>query len=147
MGNVIIAMSFLTKYSVSVDVKNHTIHFPDISLQLKQKHTGKFKCSMVELRATQRVVLNPFQQVLVNVDTDRDLADSTGIVEATEAFQRKSAMWVSPSISQLTNKQTAVQVTNPNNHTYTINPGTVVAFFKILTPTKQLMWCQCRTNT
>ena len=96
MGNVIIGMSFLTKYSVSVDVKNHTVHFPDISLQLKQKRTGKFKCSMVELRATQRVVLNPFQQVLVNVDTDRDLADSTGIVEATEAFQRKSAMWVSP---------------------------------------------------
>ena len=37
MKLVLIGMSFFEKYSVTVDLKNHLVHPPDISMQIRRK--------------------------------------------------------------------------------------------------------------
>ena len=48
MGNIFNGMIFLRKYSVTIDINDHLLHFPDLSLQFKHAN-GKYKCKMCEL--------------------------------------------------------------------------------------------------
>ena len=58
MGNILIGMSFFKKYSVTLDLANNIVRFPDITLQLRPTN-GKFKTKMMELRTSQKVVYTP----------------------------------------------------------------------------------------
>ena len=79
MGNVLIGMSFFRKYSVTLDLANNIVKFPDITLQLRSVN-GKFKNKLLELKTTQKMVVQPNQQVFVPVVVERDLGDITGTV-------------------------------------------------------------------
>ena len=76
MGNVLIGMSFFKKYSVTLDLANNIIKFPEIALQLRSVN-GKFKNQLLQLKTTQKMVIQPNQQVFVPVVIERDLEEIT----------------------------------------------------------------------
>ena len=85
------------------------------------------------------------QQVFAPVVIERDLGDITGTVEGLPAFERRSHLLVSPALSETQEGQTHVQITNPLEYQISINVGTAVASFKIMTP-KQATNLQPMTN-
>ena len=133
MGNVLIGMSFFKKYSVTLDLANNIFKFTDITLQLRSVN-GKFKNKLLELKITQKVVIHLKQQVFVLVVIERDLGDITGTVEGLPAFERHSHLLVSLALSDTQEGRTHVQITKPLDYQITINVGTAVASFKIMTP-------------
>ena len=133
MGNILIGMSFFKKYSVTLDLANNIVRFPEITLQLRPQ-IGKFKLQMLELRASQKTTIPPQQQVFIPVETEKDIGHVTGTVEAFPAFERKTELLVSPSMSEINDQQSHVQITNYLDHTITISQHTTVAVFRILTP-------------
>ena len=133
MGNVLIGMSFIKKDSVTLDLANNIVKFPDITLQLRSVNRT-FKNKLLELKTTQKMVIQPYQQVFVPVIIERDLGDITGTVEGLPAFERRSHLLVSPALSKTREGRTHVQITNPLDYQITINVGTPVASFKIMTP-------------
>ena len=144
MGNILIGMSFFKKYSVTLDLANNIVKFPDITLQLRSVN-GNFKNKLLELKTTQKTVIQPNQQVFVPVVIERDLGDITGTVEGLPAFERRSHLLVSPALNETQEGRTHVQITNPLDYQITINVGTPVASFKIMTP-KQANNLQPMTN-
>ena len=65
---------------------------------------------------------------------ERDLGNITGTVEGLPAFERRTNLLVSPALSGTQEGRTHVQITNPLDYQITINVGTAVASFNILTP-------------
>ena len=63
------------KYSVTPDLANNIVKFPDITLQLRSVNE-KFKNKLLELQTTQKMVIQPHQQVFVPVVIERNLATS-----------------------------------------------------------------------
>ena len=144
MGNILIGMSFFKKYSVTLDLANNIVKFPDITLQLRSVN-GNFKNKLLELKTTQKTVIQPNQQVFVPVVIEHDLGDITGTVEGLPAFERRSHLLVSPALNETQEGRTHVQITNPLDYQITNNVGTPVASFKIMTP-KQANNLQPMTN-
>ena len=66
MGNILIEMSFFKKYSVTLDLANNVVKFPDITLQLKPKR-GRYKMQMIEIQTTQKTVIQPDHQIIFPV--------------------------------------------------------------------------------
>ena len=132
MGNILIGMSFFKKFSVTLDLANNIVRFPEITLQLKPN--GKFRLQMLELRTTQETTISPGQQIFVHATTNKDIGTVTGTIEAFPAFERKTELLVSPSMSEIKDQQTYVQITNPMDHIITIPQHSTVAVFRILTP-------------
>ena len=124
---------FLQKIFVYIDLDNNIVKLPDITLQLRSVN-GKFKNKLLELKTTQKVVIQPNKQVFVPVVIERDLGNITGTVEGLPALERRSHLLVSPTISETQEGRTHVQVTNSLDYQITINVGTAVASFKIMTP-------------
>ena len=91
------------------------------------------------------MVIQPNQQVFVPVEIERDLGDIIGTVEGLPAFERRTHLLVSPALSETRDGRTHVQITNPLDYQITINVGTAVASFKIMTP-KQANNLQPVTN-
>ena len=58
----------------------------------------------------------------------------TGTVAAFPLFERKTELLVSPSMSDIREQHSHVQVTNHQDHTITIPRNTTIAVFKIVTP-------------
>ena len=133
MGRVLIGISFFKKYSVTLDLANNIVRFPDITLQLKPQN-GKFKLQTLELRASQKTTISPRQQIFVPVIAEKDIGNVTGTVEAFPAFERKTELLVSPSMSEINKQQSHVQITNHLDHAIMIPQHTTVAVFRILTP-------------
>ena len=133
MGNILIGMSFFKKYSVTLDLANNVVKFPDITLQLKPER-GRYKVQMLELRTSQKIVVQPDHQIMVPVIAEKDLGTIQGTVETFPAFERKTQLLVSPALTQITEMKSHVQITNLTCHTITLNPNTTVATFRIMTP-------------
>ena len=72
--------------------------------------------------------------MIVPVVIERGLGDITGTVEGLPAFERRSHLQISPALSEIREGRTHVQITNPLDYQITINVGTAVASFKIMTP-------------
>ena len=72
MGNILIGMSFFKKYSVTLDLANNIVRFPEITLQLKPPN-GKFKLQMLELRITQKQPSRPDNKSLCLLRRTRTL--------------------------------------------------------------------------
>ena len=56
MGNILIGKSFLRKYSKTLDISKRLVHFPALSLQLKNSN-GKYKWNMCKRLETQKLVV------------------------------------------------------------------------------------------
>ena len=136
MGTILIGMSFFEKYSVNLDIKNHLVHFPNhmMSMQVRQQTNKKFKTGLIDLYSSCRTIIPPRHQVLIEVHSDADISRTTGTVEGTPAFMRKTCLLVSPAVVDLDDGKTTIQVTNPNEHVYTLEANTNLANFRIPTP-------------
>ena len=136
MGTILIGMSFFEKYSVNLDIKNHLVHFPNhmMSMQVRQQTNKKFKTGLIDLYSSSRTTIPPHHQVLIEVHSDVDISRTTGTVEGTPAFMRKTFLLVSPAVVDLDDGKTMIQVTNPNEHVYTLEANTNLANFRIPTP-------------
>ena len=89
---------------------------------------------MLELRTTQKTTISPGQQIFVHATTDKNIGTVTGTIEAFPAFERKTELLVSPSMSEIKDQQTYVQITNHMDHTITVPQHCTVAVFRLLTP-------------
>ena len=89
---------------------------------------------MLKLRTSQKTTIPPQQQEFIPVVAEKDIGHVTGTVEAFPAFERKTELLVSPSMSKINDQQSHVQITNYLDHTITIPQHTTVAVFRILTP-------------
>ena len=138
MGTVLIGMSCFEKYSVTLYIKNHLVHFPNhmMSVQVRQQTNRKFKTGLIDLCSSQRTVIPPLHQVMIQVHSDADISRTTGTVEGTPAFMRKTCLLVSPALVDLDDGKTMIQVTNPNEHTFTLEANTNLAHFRIPTPSQ-----------
>ena len=135
MDNVLIGMSFFKKYSVTLDLTTNIGKFPDITLQLRS-FTMNSKNKLLELKTTQKLVIQPNQQVFVPVviavrswNFHRNNRMSTCIRETIT-----HPILVSPVLSETKKGRTHVQVTNPLDYQITINVGTATASSRIMTP-------------
>ena len=135
-GTILIGMSFFEKYSVNLDIKNHLVHFPNhmMSMQVKQQQNQKFKTGLIELYSCEKKVNPPHHQIMLPVHSASYLTQATGTIEGTPAFMRKTCLLVSPGLNELTDGKTMIQVTNPNEHTFTLEANRNIAFFRIPTP-------------
>ena len=136
MGTILIGMSFFEKHSGYLDIKNHLVHFPNhmMSMQVRQQKNNKFKTGLIILCSSNRTVIPPLHQVMIQVHSDADISLTTGTVEGSPAFMRKTCLLVSPALADLDEGKTTIQVTNPNNHTFTLDANTTLAHFRIPTP-------------
>ena len=91
---------------------------------------------MCELRAAQRLVVTPFQQIMVRMCTNEYMSTSRGTVEATPSVTQKVALIVASAISE--NNKTVNRITNWTDHTYTINPSALLANIAVLTPNQTI---------
>ena len=67
MGVVLIGMTFYEFHLVTIDVKNRLVHLPDISAQVRRKSGTKYLNNLLELQTTQKMMIPPFQQVMLLV--------------------------------------------------------------------------------
>ena len=136
MGTILIGMSFFEKYSVNLDIKNHLVHFPNhlMSMQVRQQTNKKSKTGLIDWSSSSRTTIPPHHRVLIEVHSDADVSCTTGTVEGTPAFMRKTCLLVSPAVVDLDDGKTMIQVTNPNEHMYTLEANTNLANFRIPTP-------------
>ena len=133
MGKILNGMFFFQKDSSTVDLANNIVQFPDITLQLRPTN-GKFKTKMMQLHTAQRTIITSRQQLFVPVVAEDDLGTVTGTTEAFPPFERRTQLLVSPALTQIKNRQSHVEVTNPFEHIITLQPGTTVTIFKVLIP-------------
>ena len=131
---ILIGMSFFEKYAVTLDKKNLLVHLSGISMQVRWKSDNKCSNSFIELQTTQKTVMQPFQQLMVPVKGEAPHALSDSAVEATPGFDRKEALLVSPALVTLVEGTMTMKVTNPHNHTYTLDSCVAVASFNVMTP-------------
>ena len=136
MGTILMGMSFSEKYSVNLNIKNHLVNFPNpmMSMQVRQQKNNRFKNGLFNLRSSTRTVIPPLQQVMIQVHSDADISLTTGTVQGSPSFMRRTCLLVSPALVDLDEGKTTIQVTNPDNHTFTLDADTTLAHFRIPTP-------------
>ena len=105
-----------------------------LSMEVRQQTNKKFKTGLINLYSSSRTTNPPHHQVLIEVHSDADISRTTGTVEGTPAFMRKTCLLVSPAVVDLDDGKTMIQVTNPNEHVYTLKANTNLAHFRIPTP-------------
>ena len=71
---------------------------------------------------------------MIQVRSDADISLTNGTVEGSPAFMRKTCLLVSPALVDQDEGKTTIQVTNPNNHTFTLDANTTLAHSRIPTP-------------
>ena len=102
--------------------------------QVMIQENNRFKTGLINLCSSARTVIPPLHQVMIQVHSDTDISLTTGTVEGSSAFMRKTCMLDSPALVDLDEGKTAIQVTNLNNHTFTLEANTTLAHFRIPTP-------------
>ena len=89
---------------------------------------------MLELRTTQKTTISSGQQIFVLATTNKTIGTVTGTIEAFPVFERKTELLVSPSMSEIKDQQTHVQITNHMDHAVTIPQNSTIAVFQRPTP-------------
>ena len=132
MENILIGMTFLKKYSKTLVISKHLVHFKDYSLQLKNAK-GKNKYKM-RIRRSSENGGNPTLQIMIPMCTKEEKITSQSTLEATPSVTRELPELLTPNIVTLKNNKTVIQITNPTERNYTTNPGAKLATFTVLTP-------------
>ena len=86
MGTILIGMSFSEKYSVNLDIKNHLVNFPNYmkSMQVRQQKNNRFMTALINLYSSNRTVIPPLHQVIIQVHSDADISLTTGTVDGLQ---------------------------------------------------------------
>ena len=110
MGTILIVMSFFEKYSVNLDITNHLVHFPNhmMSMQVRQQKNNRFKTGLINFCSSNRTVIPPLHRVMIQDHSDADISLTTGTVEGSPAFMRKTCLLVSPALVDLDEGKTTI---------------------------------------
>ena len=120
-------------------MSNSRHHAPfTISQRETQKQATRTKDDSETCDPTQRTSVRPTE------DWKRSRRHHRHCRRTTD-FERRSRLLVSPALNETQEGRTHVQITNPLDYQITINVGTAVASFKIMTP-KQAINLQPMTN-
>ena len=80
------------------------------------------------------MAIPPFQQVMELVRGKAAYVLTNSVLEATPSFKRQDPLLVSSVLVIMTEGKTMLQITNPHNHTYTLDSSVAVANFKVMAP-------------
>ena len=105
-----------------------------MSMQVRQQTNEKFKTGLCDLYSSCRTTIPPHHQVLIEVHSDADISRTTDTVKGTPAFMRKACLLASPAVVDLDDGKMMIQVTNPNEHVYTLEANINLANIRIQTP-------------
>ena len=134
LTSTLIGLLFLERNSTILDKRQGILNFPFFSLQLKN-----------EDRTYPNVIgpiLNPVETILqpgrrttiwVKLQIYTDI-EATGIIRPSPLLENNEDLLICPALSSTKNNKHMVQFSKFLDHSYTLNKGTHIANFAILTP-------------
>ena len=130
----IIGLHFMRHNCVVIDTTHGLIHFPHLTMQVKS--------ALSQTSAKPQVVLIHDNITIPQMTTKTITAfvdhvsewNTTGTVTPVEKFTENANLIISHSMSTITDRKTAVRVTNTTEAPHTINKNTQIAEFSVVTP-------------
>ena len=86
-----------------------------MSMPKRQQTTRKFKTDLIDLYSSNRTIISPRHQKLIEVHSDAGISRTTGTVEKTPAFKRKTCLLVSPAVVDLDDGKQWLRSPTPTN--------------------------------
>ena len=130
----IIGLHFMKHNSVVIDTTHDLIHFPHLTMQIKN--------ALSQISANPQPVLIHGNITIPQMTTKTITAfvdhfsdcNTTGTVTPVEKFTEAASLIVSHSMWTIIDRKISVTVTNTTESPYTINENTQIAEFSVVTP-------------
>ena len=130
----IIGLHFMEHNSVVIDTTHGLIHFPLLTMQVKNalsQTSAKPQAALIHDNIT--IPQMTTKTVTAFVDHVSEW-NTTGTITPVENFTENASLIIYHSMSTKTDRKIAVRVTNTTESPYTINKNTQVAQFSVVTP-------------
>ena len=134
MGMVLLGMSFVEKFSETIDIKNHLVHHQNFTMQVRKNSKIKDPNIFIRLQTTQKMVIDRSNKWWYPSQLRLPMFPRTSPWEATPAIGKRDATPVSPAVVSLTEGKTMLLITNPHSHTNTLDSYVVVSKYEVMTP-------------
>ena len=130
----LIGLSFLQRNSTIPDMRQGILNFPFFSMQLKNK--DRTYPNVIEpIPNPAETILQPGKRTTIwvksQIYTDNK---ATGIFQPSPLLENYEDLLICPALSSTQNNKHMVQISNFLDHPYTLQKGTRIANFSILTP-------------
>ena len=127
-------LHFMRHNSVVVDTIDSLIHFPYLTMQLKNALSGTIvKTEIVLINGS--ITVPPMTTKTTTAFVDHlSERNTTSTVTPVEKFTEAASLTISHSISTILDRKIAVRVTNTTESPYSINRNTQMADFTVVTP-------------
>ena len=120
--------------SVVIDSTHGLIHFPHLTMQVNSALTQtSAKPQAVLIHDSITIPQQTTKTITAFVDHVSEW-NTTGTVTPVEKFTETASLIITHSLSTITDKKTAVRVTNTTQSPYTINKNTQIVEFSVVTP-------------
>ena len=130
----IIGLHFMGHNSVVIDTTHGLIHFPHLTMQVKNASSqGSAKTQAVLIHDSITIPQMTTKTVTAFVDHVLEW-NTTGTLTPVEKFTKAANLIISHSMSTIIDRKIAVRVTNKTESPYTINKRTQIAEFSVVTP-------------
>ena len=130
----IIGLHFMKHNSVVIDITHGLIHFPHLTMQVKNVSSqASAKPRPVLIHDSITIPQMTTKTITAFVDHSSEW-NTTGTVAPVEKFKEAASLIISHSLSTIIDRKIAVRVTNTTESPYTINKNTQIAEFSIVTP-------------
>ena len=130
----IIGLHFMKHNSVVIDTTHGLIHFPHLTMQVKNASSqASAKPQLVLIHDSITIPQLTTKTITAFVDHPSE-RNTTGTVTPVEKFTEAASLIISHSMSTIIDRKIAVRVTNTTESPYTINKNTKIAEFSVLTP-------------
>ena len=130
----IIGLHFMKHNSVVIDTTHGLIHFPHLTMQIKNASSqASAKPQLVLIHASITIPQMTTKTITAFVDHSSE-CNTTGTVTPVEKLTEAASLIISHSMSTIIDRRIAVRVTNTTESPYTINKNTQIAEFSVLTP-------------
>ena len=134
LRGLIIGLHFMRHNGVVIDTTHGLIHFPHLTMQVKN--------ALGQTSAKPQVVLIHDSITIPQLTTETITAfvdhvtewNTTGTVTPVEKLTGTTSLIISHSMSKIFDQKIAVRVTNTTESPYTINKNTQIAEFSVVTP-------------
>ena len=130
----LIGLLFLQRNSTILDMRQGILNFPFFSMQLKNE--DRTYPNVIEpILNPVKTILQPGKRTTIwvksQIYTDNE---ATGIIQPSPLLENDEDLLICPAISSTQSKKHMVQINNFLDHPYTLQKGTHMANFLILTP-------------
>ena len=130
----IIGLHFMRHNSVVIDTTHGLIHFPHLTMQVKNAlNPTSTKPQAVLIHDNITIPQMITKTITAFVDHASEW-NTTETVTSVEKFTETASLIISHSMSTIIDRKKAVRVTNTTESTYTINKNTQINEFSVVTP-------------